>query len=132
MSFFLDWWMLILLGVFGAFVSTKLKQKHRKIFTASYFIGILALFYIVSAAMYANLDFAMPLLNWLQDNGVYMGENQENIGFNFMINSGVFSFDVEGGPSSHPTILFVSILLFATYSFWLLLGLKMFKFKKIA
>lgn len=126
MSFFIDWWWLILQGILGAFTDKKLKHKP-KWFLLVYCFAILTVFYIVSAGMYANLDFVMPLLNWLRSLGVNMGDNPANIGFHYMINSGVFSFNASGGPSANPVTLFWSIIIFSSYPFWLWLGIYLFK-----
>lgn len=112
-SFLLDAPMLVCIGfIFGKFVNKYIEDadKNKKVRSFLSFVTIL-LFYITSIGLYFNKEWT----RWLWEMcGAESGRD-------WMINSGVFSFDHENvGAKGHV----LSALLFATYPVWLKVGFK--------
>lgn len=124
-SFFLDPGLLILSGCLIVWVTVRILYKkfgRRKFIPLFSFITIMV-FYIISIGLYFNASWLSGFVNfcsWLP----LFGEARS--GYDWMINSGVFSLTEQIDPNNSP--FYVHLLagfLYTLYPLWLYLGVRL-------
>ncbi|MBI4361851.1 MAG: hypothetical protein HY558_01615 [Euryarchaeota archaeon] len=112
MSFLLDGPLLLGLGHLVALAARNNPRRH----WLPHILGalILGVFYATSVAAFTDMDWIRPLLV-----PPFVFGNPTS-GTDWMVNSGVFHFQVSWPPGK--TVTFLAILGFVSYPFWLYLG----------
>ncbi len=111
-SFLLDPFLLMAVGIFIVWLNVRHLMKSGKSYIWALSLLTLILFWSISISLYFNL----PWVHWIAE--LCHAQN----GRDWMINSGVFHFDIENLPDFAHVL---SGFLFATYPLWLWLGIQL-------